>query len=143
MRKRYFVTILAILLLVPALAFAGADITFEWDGNTEADLAGYRIYQSAQSDTYIYGTDSPNKVVDISRGPNPGGTETATIYVEDGTWFWVATAYDTEGNESDPSIELTAKIDTQAPAQPQGFIVSLIRKIIAWITNLFRPFRIA
>ena len=75
---------LAILLLVPPLAFAGADVTFEWDGNTEADLAGYRIYQSAQSDTYIYGTDSPNKVVDISRGPNPGGTvislSGATIY---------------------------------------------------------------
>ena len=132
-----------LFLLIPSLAFATANVTFEWDGNTEADLAGYRLYQSNQLGTYTYGSSSPNLKADLSRGPNPGGTETVTIQVEDGIWFWVATAYDTEGNESSPSNELTKKIDTISPAPPQNFIIALIQKIIAWIIDLFRGFKFA
>ncbi|MFH1623562.1 MAG: hypothetical protein ABID54_00210 [Pseudomonadota bacterium] len=133
---------LGLFLLVPSLVFAAAEVTFKWDGNSEADLAGYRLYQSNQSGVYVYGSGSPNLKADLARGPNPGGTEEVMIQVEDGTWFWVATAYDTEGNESLPSVELTRKIDTQAPAPPQNFLVSLIKKIIAWIMNLFSSVRI-
>ena len=72
------------------------------------------------------------------------GTETWTeVGVSDGTWYWYVTANDTEDQESGPSNIVTATIDTQAPAPPQNFLVSLIKKIIAWIRDLFSPFRIA
>lgn len=35
--------VLAVLLLIPAVALAGA-VQLEWDHNTESDLAGYRCY---------------------------------------------------------------------------------------------------
>ena len=147
MRKKLFslITILFfIVLLVPILAFAAADVTFEWDGNTESDLAGYRIYQSDISGVYVYGEGSPNLVKTLERGPNPGGTETVTIQVEEGICFWVFTAYDNEipSLESEPSNEVTKKISF-APAPPQNIIITLIKKIIAWIMNLFKPFRFA
>jgi len=132
-----------ILILFPIVCFATTNITFEWDGNTEIDLSGYRIYQSDISGSYVYGSSSPNLKTDLSRGPNPGGTEEVTIQVEDGVWYWVATAYDSEGNESVPSNELTKRIDTEAPAPPQNFILALVQKIIAWMKELFSSFRFA
>lgn len=66
------------------------------------------------------------------------GTETWTqVGIPDGTYYWYATANDTEGNESDPSNIITRTLDATPPAPPQNFIVSLILKIIAWIRGLF------
>ena len=149
--KKLFLAVLIIVSLISSLAFAGADITFEWDGNTELDLAGYRIYQSATSGNYEFigynggagGGDktSPNLVIDIQRGPNPDGIEEVTIHVEDGTWFWVFTAYNKDGIESDPSNELTAYIAAK-PAPPGNVKITLIKKILAWLSGVFKPFRI-
>ena len=85
-------------------------INFEWDANTEADLSGYRLYQSNVSGSY---TGSP--ILDI-----PAGTTTASIIVSDGTYYWVLTAYDVAGNESSYSNEVTSSPD-KAPDAPQNF----------------------
>jgi len=141
MRKKLFtfITILFfIVLLVPVLASAGADVTFEWDSNTEADMSHYNIYRSADNQV------TWNKVNAAPILHTGMGTETWTeMSVPDGTYSWYATAVDTGNNESGPSNIVTATIDTQAPAPPQNFLVSLIKKIIAWIMNLFKPFRLA
>lgn len=106
--------IFIIILLLPISTAFGADVTFEWDPNTETDLAGYRLYQSDTSGVYTYGDG--NQVETI-----PAGTETVTLYgVPDGTWYWVLTAYDTSGNESGPSNEVTDTLDSTAPAPPTG-----------------------
>ena len=102
-----FVTLLC-LIATPVLAM---DVNFAWDANSESDLAGYRLYQSGTSGSYTYG--SGNEVAEIS-----AGTETCTIDVADGTWYWVLTAYDTNGNESGPSNEVSASVDQTAPAPP-------------------------
>ena len=131
--KRILLFVLAVLFLATS-AFAASDVTFEWNANSEADLAGYRLYQSTQSGTYV-----GNPVATIAEG-----TETVTLTdVPDGTWYWVLTAYDTNDNESEYSNEVTASLDTEAPAPPQNFIITLIKKIIAWIINLFSNFRVA
>lgn len=41
--------ILTILLLALAVCAHAADVTLQWDANTEADLAGYRVYQGSGS----------------------------------------------------------------------------------------------
>ena len=62
------------------------------------------------------------------------GIETGQLAgVADGTYFWVLTAYDISGNESGPSNEVTASLDSTAPEPPKNFLLNLIQKIIAWL----------
>ena len=124
---------------LPTLCFAAADITFEWNANSEPDLAGYRIYQTDTSGAYAIGPGSPNLVATIGRGPNPGGKEEYTLTnVPDGTWYWVLTAFDNEvpSLESEQSDEVTKKVSSP-PAKPTGFWIKLFQIIIAWIKGLF------
>lgn len=100
--------IFSCLVAAPVIA---KDINFAWDANSESDLAGYRLYQSGTSGSYTYG--SGNEVAEI-----PAGTEVCTIDAADGTWYWVLTAYDTNGNESGPSNEVSANVDQTAPESP-------------------------
>ena len=136
--KKLIAVLFIIFLFMPVLALAGADVTFEWDSNTEQDMSHYNVYRSDDNQATWHRVN-PAPI------PHTGmGTETWTEYnVPDGTHHWYGTANDTEGNESGPSNIVTATIDTQAPAPPQNFLVSLIKKIIAWIRDLFSPFRIA
>lgn len=144
MKKLFMSIILVVLLVIPIAVFAASDVTFEWDANTEADLAGYRLYQSSVSvSTLDTNNDGIITLSEFQNGPSfgvgyaPVGTETVTIQVEDGTWYWVLTAYDTGDNESDPSIEVTATLDTEAPAPPQNLFIKLIQKIVALIRSIF------
>lgn len=109
------------------MAMAASSVTFEWDANSESDLAGYRLYQSQESGIYIFGDGNQVATVEV-------GTETVEITdVADGTYFWVLTAYDISGNESGPSNEVTASLDSTAPEPPKNFLLQLIQKIIAWL----------
>jgi len=108
---RKIILLLAALCLLVATPVLAKDVTFLWDPNSESDLAGYRLYQSGTSGSYTYG--SGNEVANI-----PTGTEICTIDVADGTWYWVLTAHDTNGNESGPSNEVSISIDETAPAPP-------------------------
>ncbi len=74
-----------------------------WDPNTEPDLAGYRVYYGLESGDYI-------NFVDVGK---------ATHYslgnlLEDTTYYIAITAYDTVGNESDFSGEVSG---TTVPAE--------------------------
>lgn len=71
-------------------------LTLAWDPNTEPDLAGYRVY---------YGT-APREYVDSI---DVGNITTYQLdYLLDGvTYFIAVTAYDTSGNESDFSHEVS------------------------------------
>ena len=115
------------VLFISSVAFADSSVTFIWDKNTETDLAGYRIYQSATPDGQVVGTDTP--VADIP--PEAGLYDTGIIpnldpnrdaftltSVPDGTWYWILTAYDTSGNESGKSNEVSATLDSTSPANP-------------------------
>ncbi len=101
-----FVVIFAFVLSAHA-----ADITFEWDANTESDLAGYRLYAGGETGVY-----NPDLTIDVGN---------RTIYkwtgFSDGDWFFAATAYDDDGNESAYSNEVALTIDTVAPGAPGAF----------------------
>jgi hypothetical protein len=76
-----------------------ASLTLRWNANTEPDLAGYRIYGAKSSGAY----GAPVATVPAS----------ATSFVATGlepgvTYFFVISAFDTAGNESPRSAEVSA-----------------------------------
>ena len=78
-----------------------------WDANSEPDLAGYNIY---------YGTASRNYTHRI----NVGNTTEYTVKDLDdgGTYYFAATAYDRDGNESVYSAELVHTFSYGKPKAP-------------------------
>jgi fibronectin type 3 domain-containing protein len=96
-----------------APVFATTDITLSWDTNTEPDLTGYRVYQSAVSSVY---SKTTGKVCDVAKT----STTCVITALPDGTYFWVATAYDGNGNESPFSNEVSVKLDTTPPSSPKN-----------------------
>jgi hypothetical protein len=127
MRQNVVVTLILTALAVLGIVAVccAADVRFQWDRNTEADMASYRLYQSQTAGVYVYGVASPNYKVTI----NQVGT-TPILYtltgVTEGLHYWVLTAVDTSGNESVPSNEVNKNVDTTAPGKPLNFTLPVI-----------------
>ena len=82
------------------------DVTLEWDANTEPDVDGYKVYYDTDSGHPYHGTEADEgKSGEIEVDKN---TTTITLHgLPDGqVYFFVVTAYDTEGLESDYSNEV-------------------------------------
>jgi predicted phage tail protein len=75
--------------------------TLSWQPNTEADLAGYKVYRATSSGAYgaPIATLQGNVTQYVSSGLQLGTT-----------YFFVVTAYDREGNESAFSVEVSKSI---------------------------------
>ena len=96
-----FLLILISCLMMAAVVFAERAVTFVWDPNTELDLAGYRIYQSDTPNGQVLGPESLDFLADVPCGPNDASCCTYTKPASSGPGkYYVATAYDTDGNES-------------------------------------------
>jgi len=74
-------------------------ISFEWDPNTEQDIAGYRVYRSSMEGGWVSYSTDPNTPNFVEATAHPIVTLTVNN-VPPGLWFWTATAFDTAGNES-------------------------------------------
>jgi hypothetical protein len=110
--------IATIMLVAGSWCQAATDATFEW-GVVSADCATVRVYQSATSGVYTYGSANAKASV-------VGSTRTAKISgIVDGTWYWVGTCVDAAGNESGPSPQATATFDSTAPNPPPTFKINL------------------
>ena len=90
------------------------DVTLQWDANIEPDLDGYKIYYDTGSSGEPYdGTDADpgHSPITLPVGdlPDPGNPEYSLTGLNDNeTYFFVVTAFDTEGLESDYSNEVNA-----------------------------------
>lgn len=115
--------LIILFLLFSTIAWADSTVTFTWQPNSESDLKEYRLYQSDTSGDYVLGIDIPVAVI-------PAGTETVSINVTDGTWFWILTAVDEHNNQSDKSNEVTADLDSVAPEAPTLNVVVTITVIM-------------
>ena len=82
-------------------AIVTASASFQWDPNTETDLAGYKIYQ---------GTASGQYGLPIATLAANSTSYEATGLQNGGTYYFVVTAFDTSGNEGSLSDELTIPI---------------------------------
>ncbi len=108
-----FLTLTSILALIATPAHS-ADVTLAWDPNSEPDLAGYRVYyKEAFSGPPYNGTgategDSPIDVGNVTEFTLSGLTDGVT-------YFFVVTAYDTEGLESDYSNEVNTVAGNMSP----------------------------
>jgi len=106
-----------IIVLALALPANAATVDLAWDTNTETDLAGYKMHYGTAKGVYNVVVDVGNKTsVNIS-GLTPGST-----------YFFVATAYDKSGNESEFSNEVVADIaapDVTPPDAPGGLRIEV------------------
>jgi len=123
MLKNIIVAVLFSLVLIVGSAFAATSwIELAWDANSESDLAGYRIYQTTDQGEYERIVDNPSSPY-LTAELDANTTSVVLSGIEDGTYFWVATAFDTEGLESGYSNEVSQTFDTitnLAPSPPSG-----------------------
>lgn len=134
------------VLLWSTLAFAGTErITVGWDPNTETDLAGYRLYTSSTAGVYTFVGKNPsltptNPPASYVRSiAKPAVTMTVDMNGIDGqTIYFVLTAFDTAGNESGRSNEVSYVFTDSPPAAPKGFWARLLQIILSWFGGGFR-----
>ena len=104
-----------IILTSPAQA---REVTLTWEPNSEPDLSHYVVYRGTESGVYAVNSGNIGLVT----------TYTCTIPDDGKAYYFVVTAVDTAGLESDFSNEVNTKdsdslIDsaTNPPAAPTGF----------------------
>jgi hypothetical protein len=110
-----------ICFLLLALPVQAADVTLNWtaptentDGTPLIDLEGYNIY---------YGLTQGGPYPTTVNVPNPTVESYDITGLSAGTYYFVATAYNTEGTESEYSNE-TSRTLTSTPNPPFGLTVS-------------------
>ncbi len=122
--KPVFLALSIAFLLTVSLAHHGyaMDVTLGWDANTETDLAGYKIYYGAIQGGPYLGNGSPDGaspiIVPLSILANPSGPQCTVHGLTDGTYYFVVTAYDTEGLESGYSNEVYTQVSPMPPLPP-------------------------
>jgi len=106
-----------------AFAADNGSAAFSWQPNSEADLAGYRIY---------YGTTRGGPYGRVFEVGNPAPVDgrihaSVTGLSEGETYFFVCVAYNEANQESDYSVEAEYRVplpssspDTTPPAPPSG-----------------------
>jgi hypothetical protein len=102
---------LVVLLLFPVCALP-ADVTLAWNPNAESDLGGYKIHYGTASGSYTVHVDVHNVTIFTVTGLTAGQT-----------YYFAATAYDTSGNESGYSNQVSYLVPagtTGAPSAPTG-----------------------
>jgi hypothetical protein len=89
-------------LVAPSIAGAltGCQITLAWDANEEPDLAGYKIYWGRDSRSYT------NTIEILCRANDVSCCEVTIGDLELGKYYFAATAFDDDDNESNYSEEL-------------------------------------
>lgn len=90
------------MLLVTALAVSAkppGSVTLAWDSSTGNSIGGYRLYIGVASGTYT-------SVIDAGKAT----TTTVASLVSGATYFFAVTAYDTNGQESKFSCEVSCTV---------------------------------
>ena len=131
-RNIVFFSALLIALLISVLARA-EQVTLAWDGNTEPDLAGYRVHYGTASGSYTTSVDVHN-VTTSSIGTLTAGQ----------TYYFAVTAYDASGNESGYSNQVSYSVAAAngapaTPATPTGASSALVNASIAFSTSATDP----
>ena len=115
------------LLICSILACAGwasagtANLT--WTANTEADLAGYKLYRG--NGVCAVGPLQPLGTGALIAAPATSFTDT-TVPTFDGSLCYELTAVDTAGNESPRSIRATKAVNLVPPIAPTGLTITSV-----------------
>lgn len=98
----------------------GPSVTLAWDPSPSVEVSGYNVYQGGASRTYT-------NVVDVG----PALTVTFTNFARGTTLFYAATAYATNGLESD----FSAEVSYTSPLPPEPPINLRVTAEIAFDIN--------
>lgn len=116
------IVIAIFIVALYAVAAGAAQIQVTWNANTESDLAGYKVYFGTAPGQY-----STPVTVTAPSYTFQGATDKTTYYV-------AVSAFDTSGNESALSDEVSIYVpDVTPPAKPTG----LLQRLIAWLKGFF------
>jgi hypothetical protein len=77
----------------------GQEVTFSWIPNTEEYIAGYKIYKGSSPHNYTNNEEVGKPEID-------NGRIQVTIELSIGDYYFTATAYDNNNQESDFSDEI-------------------------------------
>ena len=88
-----------LLALSPLTTFAAPSITLAWDPSPDSSVVGYKVY---------WGVATRNYTNSLSAGS--ATTLTVSNLVVGRTYYFAATAYDTNGIESDYSVEASGSV---------------------------------
>ena len=111
-------TMFLAILLDGSILYA-ADVTITWQSNTESDLAGYLVYQRTLP-SIDFGTP-----IFSGLSPTPSSPSTNISNLQLGTTYgFIVTAYDTSGNESQPSQEKQITVSSNTTPPPPTTISS-------------------
>ena len=83
------------LMLTWASAAGAQQLTLAWDASASSAVAGYRLYYGTNTRSYQFVTNTGLMLTQ------------AVVLPHRGRWFFAATAYDTNGLESDFSSEVS------------------------------------
>ena len=109
----HFRLIAVSLFLFYASSSHAADVTLAWNPNSENDLAGYAVYsnQGVPGSPYDHVSTYPLNVIDQN------SPQCMITGLEDGrSYYFVVTAFDTEGNESGYSNKICVLNGNECPA---------------------------
>ena len=112
-----FAIVVAITCWAIIASAATSSVTLAWDANTEADLAGYKLYRATTAGGPYTLAQTVGKV-----------TTTTLTGVVDGTHYFVLTAFDNKTptpNESGHSNQVTFGADTTPPANPKNVVITI------------------
>jgi sulfur relay (sulfurtransferase) complex TusBCD TusD component (DsrE family) len=101
---------LAVALIIAALtgsAQGQTSVTLAWDPSPDSAIAGYRLYEGVASGTYT-------NVIDVRNATSA----TVSNLVNGVTYFFAVTAYDTNGQESDFSDEISYTVPWPTDSPP-------------------------
>lgn len=114
MRKIGALTLVLIFSTICSAMAVDDSVKLEWSPNSEADLAGYKLHYGESSGEY-------SKTIDV--GNVTSFSMPYSKFEDERTYYFVATAYDLSGNESDYSEEVSKRISA-SPDPPKGFTIS-------------------
>jgi chitinase len=108
---KHFLFLTTLFLIFQTSSYA-ANVTLQWDANTEPDLAGYKVYYDTDYGTPYSGTEATEGAspisVPIGYLSDPDNPEFTFINLdESNVYYFVVTAFDDEGLESDYSNEVS------------------------------------
>lgn len=109
------------LLLASTVVLAPGTVMLGWDANSEAYLAGYRVYWGTASRVY---TNDPRPTVPVSSDP----VYTVTGLTPGVKYYFAVTAYSTTGLESGYSNEVSATL----PLPPTGLEITSQSASLRW-----------
>ncbi len=118
MFEKKYLTVIPYCVLFIIILFAPAasaqDASFSWIPNTETTLAGYKIHYGTAQGTYTEVTDVGNPPI----GDDNRIHGSVSNLTEGTTYYFVCTAYDDQGNESEYSQEIEWTATGQTTGTP-------------------------